>query len=193
MDKKLLVRIQRMANSSDWEIKEMAASKIKEINDKYFIDHLPVWKQWICHKNPNIRRALEVGLLRIPKAHAKEAFSLLLPLLNDDNRYVRKNCGPFALSAVSYKIPSFAFKEFHILIKDKNQNMRWNIAMCMGAMFGIKYPDKALYILKKVCRDKRHFVWRAAVSSLIKIIRKYPHFEKDVFGWKNCDNCLNTI
>lgn len=117
IDDRLLHRIRTMADDEDWEIREDAASEIKRLNDEQFNTYLPVWRMWVNDPNPNIRRAVEVGLLRIPKVHYREAFELLIPLLPDDDPYVRKNCGPFALSAVAYRNPEDAFRRFEELVE----------------------------------------------------------------------------
>ncbi|MEW6685430.1 MAG: HEAT repeat domain-containing protein [Candidatus Edwardsbacteria bacterium] len=193
MDKKLLKKIRKKANDGDWQIREGATDEIKKINDKYFEEYLPVWKEWIKDPNPNIRRALEVGLLRINKKHYREAFELLVPLLYDDENYVRKNCGPFALSAIAYRNPDDAFKRFRELIKEENQNVRWNIAMCLGVMFGVKYPKSSLELLKILAQDERRFVWRAVASSLIKLLRRFPEYKKEVYSWKKIDYVLDVV
>ena len=100
IDEKLLAMVKELAISSDWRVREDAATEIKRINDTSFREYLSVWKQWVKDQNPNIRRAAEVGLLRIKKEFAPQALDLFEPLLYDDNIYVRKNCGPFALSSV---------------------------------------------------------------------------------------------
>ena len=87
MDNKLLQKIREMADDEDWGMREGAAGEIKKINDKHFEEYFPVWKEWVEDSNPNIRRAVEVGLLRINKRYVKEALELLEPLLYDDNNY----------------------------------------------------------------------------------------------------------
>ncbi len=193
MDNKLLQKIRKMADSKNWHIKEDAAVEIKKINDKHFEEYLPIWKRWVRDPNPNVRRAVEVGLLRINKKHYKEAFELLIPLLYDDDNYVRKNCGPFALSAVAYRNPDYTFAQFRKLVKKKDQNARWNIAMCLGVMFGIKYPKRSLELLKIFAEDERRFVWRAAASSVIKLLRKHPKYRKEIYSWKNTEHVLSAV
>jgi len=154
---------------------------------------LPVWREWVSDPNPNIRRAVEVGLLRIPKAHYCEAFDLLIPLLSDDNPYVRKNCGPFALSAVACRNPEDAFKRFGELVQSEDQNVRWNIAMCLGVMFGVRYPKQSISLLATLARDERRFVRRAVASSLIKLLRRFPEHKDNVYSWKGVDHVLDVV
>ncbi len=193
MDAELLQRIRAMADDPDWMVRESAASEIKRINDKQFAAYLPVWRQWVHDPSPNIRRAVEVGLLRIPKAHYAEALELLIPLLSDDNPYVRKNCGPFALSAVACRNPEDAFGRFDELIKSKDQNVLWNTAMCLGVMFGVRYPRRSIALLKILATDERRFVWRAAASSLIKLLRRFPEYKDEVYAWKDVDPVLDVV
>ena len=143
--------------------------------------------------NPNIRRAVEVGLLRIKKEFVPQALDLLEVLIYDDNTYVRKNCGPFALSLVSYKDSKTAFLKLKKWIKINNKNVRWNVAMCLGVVFGQRHSDESLTLLKILAKDKEKYVWRAAASSLVKLIRKHPKLKQDVFSWNNSKDCLNLV
>lgn len=193
MDNKLLQKIREMAQDADWETRESAASGIKQINDKHFQEYLAVWQEWVRDPNPNIRRAVEVGLLRIDKRHYKEAFELLVPLLYDDDKYVRKNCGQFALSAVAFRNPDDAFKRFRELIRGEDQNLRWNIAMCLGVMFGVKHPQRSIELLKILAQDERRFVWRAVASSLIKLLRRFPEYKQEVYSWEKVNHVLDVV
>jgi HEAT repeat protein len=184
MNDKLLRKIRKMATDFDWTIRESAASEIKIVNDKHFRKYLPIWRKWVKDPDPNIRRAIEVGLLRINKKYYQEAFELLVPLLHDNDKYVRKNCGPFSLSAVASRNP---------VMKEENQNVRWNIAMCLGVMFGVKYPKQSIKLLKVLAKDSQKFVWRASASSLIKLLRKFPEYKKDIYSWRNVDHVLDVI
>ena len=193
IDKKLLAKIRKTADSPEWGVPQDAAVEIKKINDKFFLEYLPTWKKWVADPNPNIRRAVEVGLLRIKKEFIPHALDLLDPLMYDDEVYVRKNCGPFALSHVGYKDPDITFKRLRKWMKIKDKNVRWNVAMCLGVWFGQSYPEESLKLLKVLAKNQEKFVWRAAASSLIKLIRKHPKLKQEVFSWKGCEDCLNVV
>ena len=193
VDIKLLEKIRKLANDEDWKVREDAASEIEKINDKHFEEYYPVWKDWVRDPEPNIRRSVEVGLLRINKKYVNESLELLEPLLYDSDNYVRKNCGPFALSAVCSKDPDLAFKQLKKWMKIDDVNVRWNVAMCLGVRFGLPFPEESLKLLKILAKDKRKFVWRAAASSLIKMLRKHPKYKHDVYSWKNIDQVLEVV
>jgi len=193
IDKKLLAKIKKMADSFEWGVREDAAVEIKKINDKFFLEYLPIWKKWVADPNPNIRRAVEVGLLRIKKEFIPHALDLLDPLMYDNTTYVRKNCGPFVLSHVGYKDPDITFKRLIKWMKIKDKNVRWNVAMCLGIWFGQSNPEKSLKLLKVLAIDQEKFVWRAVASSLVKLIRKHPKLKQEVFSWKDCEDCLAVV
>jgi len=193
IDEKLLIEIRKMADSSDWEVREDAAGEMKRINDESFPEYFPIWKKWAKDQNPNIRRAVEVGLLRIKKEFVFPALDLLEVLIYDNHVYVRKNCGPFALSHVGYKSPKEAFQKLREWTKIDNKNVRWNIAMCLGAWFGQSYPGESLKLLKILAKDKEKFVWRAVASSLVKLIRKHPELKQEIFSWEDCEASLNVV
>jgi len=67
------------------------------------------------------------------------------------------------------------------------------VAMCLGVWFGQSYPEKSLKLLKVLAKDKEKFVWRAAASSLVKLIRKHPKLKKEILLWKNCGDCLAVV
>jgi HEAT repeat protein len=193
INEELLEKIKIMAASPDWKIKEEAANEIKRINDKYFPEYLPVWENWIKDSNPDIRRAVEVGLLRIKKEYSSDALKLLKVLIYDSDPYVRKNCGPFALSSIGYRSPELTFHILNKWIKINNKNVRWNIAMSLGARFGQYNTNEAIKLLKTLAGDREKFVWRAATSSLIKLLRRHPDLKNEILAWENCENCLNVI
>src|SRR4030042_6276314 len=193
INEELIKKIKVMATSSNWKTKEEAANKIKRINDKYFLEYLPIWKNLINNTNPNIRRAVEVGLLRIKKEYSSEALKLLKVLIYDSDPYVRKNCGPFALSSIGYRSPELTFNLLKKWIKINNKNVRWNIAMSLGVRFGQYHTKEAIKLLKILASDEEKFVWRAAASSLIKLLRRHTDLKKEILAWDHCGNCLNVI
>lgn len=193
IDRGTLARIRELANSSNWMIREDAAEEIKKINDKQFEQYFPIWQEWVRDENPNIRRATEVGLLRIKKKYVEQALTLLEPLLYDTDKYVKRNCGPYALSAVCCKNSVLGFERLTQWSKDKDINVRWNIAMCLGVNFGVKHHIKALKLLRKLSTDNFRYVWIAVASSLIKLTRKYPEIKNEVLDWDNCKDCLDVV
>ncbi len=78
-------------------------------------------------------------------------------------------------------------------MKADDANTRWNMAMCLGVYFGLSHPEQSLALLKILAADKRKFVWRAAASSLVKLLRRFPEYKKEVYGWKELENVLEVV
>jgi HEAT repeat protein len=193
INKKLLQKIKKMAVSADWRIKEEAANEIKKINDRYFPEYLPIWKNWVKDPDPGIRRAVEVGLLRLKKEYSSDGLKLLKVLVYDPDPYVRKNCGPFALCSIGYRSPELVFRALNKWVKIKNINVRWNIAMSLGARLGQYHTREAMKLLKVLAGDREKTVWRAAASSLVRLLRRHTGLKKEISAWDNCENCLNVV
>lgn len=97
-----------VSKDEDWRVQEILAKSF----DRYcsnigYKNSLPIIKEWLSEKNPNIRRAVTEGL-RIWtgrdyfKDHPTIAIKLLSSLNDDDSEYVRKSVGN-ALRDISKK------------------------------------------------------------------------------------------
>lgn len=192
-DRALLERIRTQALSDNWEEREDASGAIKVINDREFLIYLPVWQEWVKSPLARLRRAIEVGLLRIQACYYESAIELLTPLLGDRDAYVRKNCGPFALSAVACRNPEASFRYFEEWIRGGDPVVCWNVAACLGVMFGIKYPRRSMTLLYRLAADERRLVWRAAASSLVKQLRRRPECLGEFLGWEGPERVRITV
>ena len=66
--------------------------------------------------------------------------------------------------------------------------------MAFSQALGRRHPKEALEILTTLARDKRRFVWRAAVSSLVNIERAYPGLViSKVEGWIKDDTLKEVV
>lgn len=97
-----------VSNDKDWRVQEILAQAFDRFcADTGYERSLPVIKQWLAEKNPNVRRAVTEGL-RIwtnkPyfREHPEIAIALLSQLHNDESEYVRKSVGN-ALRDISRK------------------------------------------------------------------------------------------
>ena len=98
----------RVSHDSDWRVQEILAKAF----DEYCFDigygkALPVIREWMQDRNPNVRRAVTEGL-RVWTArpyfrdHPEIATQLLSRLKDDESEYVRKSVGN-ALRDISKK------------------------------------------------------------------------------------------
>lgn len=119
-----------MADDQSWETRECAAMLLRDLLFDDFDFYLAEMKKMVKNKNPNIRRVAVVGSMhsKFTKVQARKIAKYIYePLLSDDNVYVRKNLGPFAVSQHLRLYPEMTLEFFDNWIKEKKPRVVWNI------------------------------------------------------------------
>jgi hypothetical protein len=123
--------VYRLANDPSWEVRENAAGLLKRLLLIDFDLYLEIMRRMVKSENPNIRRAAVVGSMQTKLNRTqieKVAYHVYEPLLRDNDVYVRKNLGPFALNEILLRLhPDLATKYFDRWIKTKHPRVVWNI------------------------------------------------------------------
>lgn len=120
----------KMADSELWYVRETAASLLKDLLLNDFDYFFGLLKKMVKDKNPNIRRAAVVGSMQSKlseKQAVKVAQLIYRPLLNDENVYVRKNLGSFAVSQFLRLYPKAGLAFFDREMKKMRPWPVWNI------------------------------------------------------------------
>ena len=168
-----------LANDSHWGVREEITWAFVELMEKDSQKVYPRFQKRISHSSANICRAVVVAAQGVGNSRNPEFASPLLellePLLSDRNTYVRKNLGPFALGdGLARYYPDVAFDYLHKWASSSDEQVRWNVAMSMSSTATFTYPEEALPVLEELATDQRKYVWRAVISSLIRIAGKHP-------------------
>lgn len=119
-----------MADDQSWEVRECAAMLLRDLLFDDFDFYLAEMKKMVKNKNPNIRRVAVVSSMhsRLTEVQARKIAKYIYePLLADDNVYVRKNLGPFAVSQHLRLYPEMTLEFFDAWIKEKKPRVVWNI------------------------------------------------------------------
>lgn len=112
-----------VSKDEDWRVQEILAKSFdRYCSDIGYKNALPVIKEWLSDKNPNVRRAVTEGLRiwtgrEYFKDNPNVAINLLSKLKDDDSEYVRKSVGN-ALRDIS--------KKHKDLVKSEIEN--WDIS-----------------------------------------------------------------
>ena len=169
-----------LADDSDWEIKEEAAMAIRHLLLHDFKKWLLVLKEMVKSKSANLRRAAVVGSMQTKLKEdqvRKIAFYIYQPLLTDENEYVRKNLGPFALSDFFLRVyPKLALRFFDKWIKTGHLRVIWNILNAFQISrlkkgYWDSHFQSAQKYLKMVEKDQEKTV-QQAVKSLKRRMEK---------------------
>lgn len=112
-----------VSKDEDWRVQEILAKSFdRYCSDIGYKNALPIIKEWLSDKNPNVKRAVTEGLrIWTGRGYFKDnpnvAIALLSKLKDDDSEYVRKSVGN-ALRDIS--------KKYKGLIKSEIEN--WDIS-----------------------------------------------------------------
>ena len=101
-----------VSKDEDWRVREILAKSFdRYCSDIGYKNAIPVIKEWLSDKNPNVRRAVTEGLRVWTgrdyfKDNPEVAINLLSKLKDDDSEYVRKSAG----NALKPKFPTQKLK-----------------------------------------------------------------------------------
>jgi len=123
-----------VSKDKDWRVQEILAKSFdRYCSDVGYKNALPIIKEWLSDRNPNVRRAVTEGL-RIWtgrdyfKDHPDVAIKFLSKLKDDDSEYVRKSVGN-ALRDISKKHKELVRKEVESWdIQNKKVNQTYKLA-----------------------------------------------------------------
>ncbi|MBE2219081.1 MAG: HEAT repeat domain-containing protein [Ignavibacteria bacterium] len=170
----------KITDDGNWEVREYAAGALggtlKENPEFYTI-----LKKWTKDSSENIRRGVVLAAVVLrdknDPAKLKKAFALFEPLMYDSSVYVKKNLGPFILGSYFGNGATEVTMQFlGRMLKVKNENVRWNIAMAFNNSFGSNHPELARKFLKALSKDTSPVVQRAVKSTIYHLKKKHAGF-----------------
>ena len=169
--------IMNLADSENWEVREWAASALRRVISGHFGAIFPTVQAWTVHASPNIRRAAVVGCGSAASSCTSDECRLLLealtPLLEDDDPYVRKNLGAFAIGDSLLKAQPALVAEW-LGRASGHARAQWNVAMALSSAEAAKHFDILGELLWKVAADDRTVVRRAVYRAVLNLAKRIP-------------------
>ena len=169
--------ILKLADSENWEVREWAASALRRVISGHFSAIIPTVQAWTVHASPNIRRAAAVGCGSAAGSCGEEESRLLLealtPLLEDDDPYVRKNLGAFAIGDSFLKAQPALVAEW-LGRASSHPRAQWNVAMALSSAEAAKHFDLLRELLWKVAADDRTVVRRGVYRAVLNLAKRIP-------------------
>ncbi|NDI33934.1 DNA alkylation repair protein [Chengkuizengella sediminis] len=161
----------RLAESDHWEVREWVASACSIILVNHFHEYYQIFYEWTNNESPNVRRAVTVAVKYVSKLKnqemANQLIDLIEPLLSDQNPYVKKNLGAFAIGDGLLKYyPNQVMERMNDWIKIDDEIVRWNIAKIFSSAEGMKYIEDSIELFKVLTSDSRPTVKRAVKSTI---------------------------
>ena len=169
--------ILRLADSENWEVREWAASALRRVISGNFEAIYPTVQAWIGHSSPNVRRAAAVASAWAAGSCSEGACRLLLdaltPLMEDDDPYVRKNLGAFAIGDSFLKAQPELVAAW-LGRASGHPRAQWNVAMALSAAEAAKHLDLFSGLLCRLAADERTVVRRAVYKAVLNLGKRRP-------------------
>ncbi len=178
-----------LADSENWEVREWAASALRRVISENFAAIYPTVLAWAEHSSPNVRRAAAVASGSAAGSCTRNECRLLLealtPLLEDDDPYVRKNLGAFAIGDSFLKAQP-ALVAAWLGRASSHPRARWNVAMALSAAEAAKHFGLLSELLHELAADDRTVVRRATHKAALSMARRIPEEIAPVLeAWKD--------
>ena len=167
----------RLADSENWEVREWAASALRRVISENFGAIYPTVRAWAEDASPNGRRAAAVASGSAAESCAEEECRQLLdaltPLLEDDDPYVRKNLGAFAIGDSFMKAQPALVAEW-LGRASSHPRAQWNAAMALSSAEAAKHFGLLSKLLCKLAADDRTVVRKATYKAVLSLAKRIP-------------------
>ncbi|MGE7274401.1 DNA alkylation repair protein [Brevibacillus panacihumi] len=181
------VVLARLADSPHWEVREWVASACSVVLTNHFQSFYPTLMNWTRNPSPNVRRAVAVAAKyaarKLDETYAEFLIDLIEPLLWDEDKYVKKNLGAFAIGDGLLKYhPKQLMNRLHRWIASDNEHVRWNLIKIFSSAEGIKYIGDCVNIVRILSNDQRKIVKSAFTSTMRSVKKRDPETFRTYFG-----------
>lgn len=169
---------QTLADDAHWEVREAAAGLMGTLLDRDF-SRTRSWLEAIrSSRSENLRRAVVLAVKRAARRDRSDRtpalLDLLAPLLRDENGYVRRNLGPFALGDGLLRAdPRTTLAQLRAWSRDRDPAVRWNVAMAFSSAIGSFHWPAAKGVLDRLARGPEPLVRMAVAKAMRRCRQRY--------------------
>jgi 3-methyladenine DNA glycosylase AlkC len=168
--------LRKLADSDDWWDREIAGFALRDLIEDHFTEGMKLTIRWPKHRSARIRRAACQSLMQ---RKAKTTDDRLRPILkrlevlmNDDDIYVRKCCGPYVVAYLAYTYPRIVIPWLKEQARSTDLNVRTNVAKAFSQSLGARRPQGGIAILNVLATDHRRRVRQAVLSAARNIFKR---------------------
>lgn len=151
----------------NWMVREYAAEGLAQLLAKDFSFFSKRFKTWVKKSSVNVKRAVALAIKYDANSKdqkkIKTYFDILTPLLEEEDEYIRKNLGPFAIGdGLFSRFPKETLALCKKWAESEDRNVKWNTAMIFTAAAARPFKKEGMEILKLLKNDPDPFVMKAA-------------------------------
>ncbi len=174
----VLKMAETLADDPHWEVREAAAGLLGTLLDRDFDRIRARCEVWRSSRSENLRRAVVLAVKYAARRDNPERIGELLrilePLLRDPTPYVRRNVGPSAIGDGLLRVdPKATLKYLREWSHDRDQMVRWNVAMAFSSAIGSFHWPAAKGTLERLARGPEPLVHMAVAKAMRRCRQRY--------------------
>jgi 3-methyladenine DNA glycosylase AlkC len=168
--------LRKLADSDDWWDRELAGFALRNLIEDHFVEGMKLTRHWPNDRSARIRRAACQSLMQRKAKTTQDRLRPMLMrleiLMEDDDIYVRRCCGPYVVAYLAYTYPQIVVPWLKDQARSTNLNVRTNVAKAFSQSLGARRPRDGVAILKVLATDHRWRVRKAVQSSARNIFKR---------------------
>src|SRR6202011_2941285 len=146
-----------LAEDPHWEVREAAGGLLGTLLDRDFARVRRRLEVLRSSKSENLRRSVVLAVKYAARRDRPERVPgllvLLAPLLRDQEAYVRRNLGPSTIGDALLRVdPNETLKYLREWSHDRDQTVRWNVAMAFSSAIGSFHWPAAKATLERLAK-----------------------------------------
>lgn len=167
-----------LAEDPHWEVREAAGGLLGTLLDRDFDRMRGRLEVLRSSKSENLRRsvvlAVKYAARRDRPERVSDLLALLAPLLRDPEPYVRRNLGPSTIGDALLRVdPKETLKWLREWSRDRDQTVRWNVAMAFSSAIGSFHWPAAKATLERLAKGPEPLVRNAVAKAMRRCRQRY--------------------
>ena len=167
-----------LADDPHWEVRGAAGGLLGTLLDRDFARIRGRLEVLRSSRSENLRRAVvhavKYAARRDKPERVPELLSLLQPLLRDEEPYVRRNLGQSAIGDGLLRVdPKETLRCLREWSRDRDQMVRWNVAMAFSSAIGSFHWPAAKSILERLAKGPEPLVRNAVAKAMRRSRQRY--------------------
>jgi HEAT repeat protein len=174
----VLKTAEMLADDPHWEVRDAAGGLLGTLLDRDFAQIRGRLEELRASRSENLRRsvvlAVKYAARRDKPERVPQLMALLQPLMRDEKPYVRRNLGPSAIGDGLLRVdPKETLKCLREWSKDRDQIVRWNVAMAFSSAIGSFHWPAAKSILERLAKGPEPLVRNAVAKAMRRCRQRY--------------------
>jgi HEAT repeat protein len=167
-----------LADDPHWEVREAAGGLLGNLLDRDFGRIRGRLEELRSSRSENLRRsvvlAVKYAARRDKPDRVPDLLALLQPLLRDEAAYVRRNLGPSAIGDGLLRVnPKETLRCLREWSRDRDEIVRWNVAMAFSSAIGSFHWPAAKSILERLAKGPEPLVRNAVAKAMRRCRQRY--------------------